>query len=101
MSHSLFPELESRINATAKNGPLIIVDDNTHRRGATVQHWKRDWFRHQVRKVLSHANRPRDLSFTPFPHGRFTKAGDANVSEASIRALGQHKTNVVQTTYLK
>lgn len=100
-NEKLFPELEVRLSKTAKYGPLIIMNDGPERRSDVVKPWRLDWFRHRVKQVIEHANLPRDLTFTSFRHGGFTEAGNAEVSEAGIRALGQHKTNAMQSVYVK
>lgn len=100
-NEKLFPELEERLSKTVRNGPLIVMNDGSDRGGDVVKPWRLNWFRHRVKQVIEHANLPRDLTFTSFRHGGFTEAGDAEVSEAGIRALGQRKTTAMQSLYVK
>jgi hypothetical protein len=41
------------------------------------------------------------LTFTSFRHGGFTKAADADLSDAQMRAAGRHKSAKVLPTYAK
>jgi hypothetical protein len=55
----------------------------------------------KVKQVIRAAGLRDDLTFTSFRHGGFTEAGDAELTDTQIRALGRHKSAKVLPKYVK
>lgn len=54
-----------------------------------------------VKKIIRAASLRDELTFTSFRHGGFTEAGDAELTDAQIRAQGRHKSAKVLPKYVK
>jgi hypothetical protein len=54
-----------------------------------------------VKKIIRAAGLRDELTFTSFRHGGFTEAGDAELTDAQIRAQGRHKSAKVLPKYVK
>jgi hypothetical protein len=57
--------------------------------------------RHKVKAIIRAAGLRDELTFTSFRHGGFTEAGDADLTDAEIRAQGRHKSAKVLPLYVK
>jgi hypothetical protein len=55
----------------------------------------------KVKEVIRAAGLRDELSFASFRHGGFTEAGDAELSDRQIMALGRHKSPKVLPRYVK
>src|SRR5262249_1109166 len=55
----------------------------------------------KVKEVIRGAGLRDELTFTSFRHGGFTEAGDAELTDAEIRAQGRHKSAKVLPAYVK
>jgi hypothetical protein len=55
----------------------------------------------KVKEVIRAAGLRDELSFASFRHGGFTQAGDAELSDRQIMALGRHKSPKVLRRYVK
>ncbi len=55
----------------------------------------------KVKEVIRAAGLRDDPTFTSFRHGGFTEAGDAELTDAQIRAQGRHKSARVLPKYVK
>jgi hypothetical protein len=55
----------------------------------------------KTKEVIRAAGLRDELSFTSFRHGGFTEAGDAELSDRQIMALGRHKSPKVLRRYVK
>jgi hypothetical protein len=103
---SLFPELMSRLDNGPKRGSLICMRDKADAAGVY-----RPWstrattgalatFIRRVKKIMKAAGLPKGLTFRSFRHGGFTAAGDANLSDADVNAVGA-KTDATIDFYRK
>jgi hypothetical protein len=54
-----------------------------------------------VKKIMRAAGLPDKLTFTSFRHGGFTEAGDAELTDAQIRAQSRHTSAKVLPKYVK
>lgn len=102
----LFPELTERLDAAPKRGALICMRDKPD---ATGVH--RPWptrsttgalavFIRRVKTIMETAGLPTDMTFRSFRHGGFTAAGDADLSDADVSAVGA-KTDATLDIYRK
>jgi hypothetical protein len=55
----------------------------------------------KVKEIIRAAGLCDELTFTSFRHGGFTEAGDAELTDAQIRAQGRHKSTKVLPKYVK
>jgi hypothetical protein len=55
----------------------------------------------KVKEVIRAAGLRDELTFTSFRHGGFTEAGDAELTDAQIRAQGRHTSSKVLPKYVK
>jgi hypothetical protein len=61
-----------------------------------------DLVRKKTRLVIRKAERrPRLMSFTSFRHGGFTELGDAELTDAQIRAISRQRSSEVVKGYVK
>jgi hypothetical protein len=102
----LFPELMDRLDAATKRGALICMRDKPDKTGVY-----RPWptgtttgaaagFIRRVRKLLDAAGLPKEITFRSFRHGGFTAAGNADLSDADVNAVGA-KTDATLDIYRK
>jgi hypothetical protein len=55
----------------------------------------------RVRLILRAADTDPVITFTSFRHGGLTELGDADLTDAQIRAVSRHKSPKVLTRYVK
>jgi hypothetical protein len=55
----------------------------------------------KVRAILRATGIDRPINFTSFRHGGLTELGDADLTDAQIRAVSSHKSSKVLTRYVK
>jgi hypothetical protein len=102
----LFAELMSRLDNASKRGSLVCMRDKPD---ATGVH--RPWstsattgalamFIRRVKKIRDAAGLPQQITFRSFRHGGFTAAGDADLSDADVSAVGA-KTEATLDIYRK
>lgn len=68
---------------------------------AVGRQWRSQSCREKTKAVLLAAGLRPELSFTSFRHGGFTELGDAELTDAQIRALSRQKTAKVVSGYVK
>ena len=98
---ALWPELMERLDTAAKRGTLIVTRDRPDRRRKIHLPWKEDYFRHQVAKIRKAADIDFDVKFMGLRHGGNTESGNAELTDAQIRALSGHKTSAMTALYTK
>ena len=98
---ALWPELMGRLDATAKHGTLIVTRDRPDRRRKVHLPWKEDYFRHRVAEIREVAGIDFDVKFMGLRHGGNTESGNADLTDAQIRALSGHKTSAMTALYTK
>jgi hypothetical protein len=97
----LWPELMARLDAAPRNGTLIITRDRPDRRRKVHLPWKEDHFRHRVAAIRNAGGIDSGVKFMGLRHGGNTEAGDADLTDAQIRALSGHKTAAMTALYTK
>jgi len=96
----LFPELEARIAATPRTGPLVIMQDRAARDG-TFRALTVHGLRHLARRIRKHAGLPNTVSFASFRKGGMTEMGEAGLTDQQIIGLSGHKTRQMVSVYSK
>lgn len=104
----LFPELVARLDALKAAriaGPLIVRDWVDETAGVPVP-WitaKGDltYMRHRAKRLIAAAGLRPELTFTSFRHGGMTELGDADLTDAQIRAISRHKDAKTLPRYVK
>jgi hypothetical protein len=104
----LFPELMAELDAIKAGmikGLMIRRNRIDRKRGVPVP-WMTergglDYMRGRVKEIIRAAELPDDLSFTSFRHGGLTEAGEAELTDAQIRAGSRHKSSRMLPTYVK
>jgi hypothetical protein len=97
----LWPELVARLDAAPRYGTLIVTRDQPDRRRKVHLPWKEDNFRHRVAAIRAAAGIDFAVKFMGLRHGGNTEAGDADLTDAQIRALSGHKTAAMTALYTK
>lgn len=97
----LWPELMTRLDAAPRYGTLIVTRDRLDRRRKTHLPWKEDYFRHRVADIRAAAGIDFSVKFMGLRHGGNTEAGNADLTDAQIRALSGHKTAAMTALYTK
>ncbi len=97
----LWPELMGRLDVAPRYGTLIVTRDRPDRRRKVNLPWKEDHFRHRVAAIRAAAGIDFDAKFMGLRHGGHTEGGDADLTDAQIRALGGHKTTAMTVLYTK
>ncbi len=97
----LYPELEARLSAMPRRGPLIVMRDPPDRRKRAYLPYKEGHFRHLFRIIANAAGLPKDLRFMGFRHGGLTELGDAQATDQEMMALSGHRTRQILTVYSK
>jgi hypothetical protein len=103
----LYPELMAELDAIKREriGGLMLCRDWGKRSPwptwpqpglIDVTHMSR-----KVKEIIRAAGLRDDLTFTSFRHGGFTESGDAELTDAQIRAQGRHKSAKVLPKYVK
>lgn len=103
----LYPELMARMDRMVADriggGPLILRD-RIDRRLKAHRPWmtnaRIDDFRKHAKKLILAAGLREELSFRSFRHGGLTEGGDAELTDAEIRAQSRQKSHVLPT-YVK
>jgi hypothetical protein len=104
----LFPELMTRMDALKRDrvGGLMFVRDWPDKAMKVPLSWATekgglDFVRKKSKMVIRIAGLAPELSFTSFRHGGLTELGDADLTDAQIRALSRHKSAKQLPTYIK
>jgi integrase len=98
---ALWPELMERLDATTKHGTLIVTRDRIDRRRKVHLPWNENYFRHRVAEIREAAGIDFDVKFMGLRHGGNTESGNADLTDAQIRALSGHKTSAMTARYTK
>jgi hypothetical protein len=97
----LWPELMKRLDGMSRYGTLIVTRDRLDRRRKVRLPWKADYFRHRVAAIRATAGIDFDAKFMGLRHGGNTEGGNADLTDAQIRALSGHKTTAMTALYTK
>ena len=97
----LWPELTARLDATAKNGTLIVTRDKPDARRKVHLPWTDSYFQHRVAAIRADAGIDSGVKFMGLRHGGNTEGADAELSDAQLRALSGHKTPSMTMLYAK
>jgi hypothetical protein len=99
----LYPELMGELDAVRRDriGGLTLCCDWGDRGPWPPVKGDLTQMRHKVKAVVRAAGLRDELSFSSFRHGGFTEAGDADLTDAEIRAQGRHKSAKVLPLYVK
>ena len=105
---ALFPELMARMDLMKRDriggGPFFVRDWRDWRTDAR-QPWAPNGnvrtITRKTREILDAVGLPREITFTSFRHGGLTELGDADLTDAQIRAISRHKSAKVLTGYVK
>jgi hypothetical protein len=103
----LWPEMTARLEATPRNGTLIVMRDRPDPRKKIYMPWTTGgrnpmrWVQAEVRRICRAAGLPDEISFTSFRHGGHTDGADSGLTDAQMRALGAHKTTAALLRYSK
>jgi hypothetical protein len=103
----LYPELMSELDAIKREriGGLMLRRDWGNR--APWPTWPTEGeadltlVSRKAKEIIRAAGLRNELSLTSFRHGGFTESADADLSDAEIRAQGQHKSAKVLPRYAK
>jgi hypothetical protein len=97
----LWPELMARLDSIPRHGTLIVTRDRPDRRRKVYLPWKEDYFRHRVASIRNAAGIVSQAKFMGLRHGGSTESGDADLTDAQIRALSGHRTTSMTALYTK
>jgi len=97
----LWPELMARLDAAPRYGTLIVTRDQPDRRRKVRLTWKEDYFRHRVAVIRAVAGIDFSAKFMGLRHGGNTEGGNADLTDAQLRALSGHKTGAMTSLYTK
>ena len=98
---ALWPELMERLDEVAKHGTLIVIRDRRDRRRKIHLPWKQGYFRHRVAEIRKAAGLDFEVKFMGLRHGGNTESGNADLTDAQIRALSGHRTSAMTARYTK
>lgn len=106
---ALFPELMARMDRLKANrvgNGLFFLRDWIDRRAGVQLPWATkkgalDLIGAKVRLILRAVGTDPAVTFTSFRHGGLTELGDADLTDAQIRAVSRHKSPKVLTRYVK
>jgi hypothetical protein len=98
---ALWPELMARLDATPRQGTLIVTRDGPDRRRKVHLPWGEDYFRHRVAAIRMASGIDADVKFMGLRHGGNTAAADADLTDAQIRALSGHRSPEMTQLYAK
>jgi hypothetical protein len=87
------PELMERLEVGPKYGTLIVTRDRLDRLRKVHLPWKQDYFRHRVAEIRKAAGIDFDVKLMGLRYGGVTESGNADLTDAQIRALSGHKTS--------
>jgi integrase len=97
----LWPELMARLDSAPRNGTLIVTRDRADRHRKLNLPWKPDYFRHRVAAIRAAAGIVFEAKFMGLRHGGSTESGNADLTDAQIRALSGHNTAAMTALYTK
>lgn len=104
----LFPELTDRLDAVRRGriaGLMIVRDWKDEAAGQPVPWITRSgdltYMRHRTKAMVRAGGLRDELSFTSFRHGGMTELGDADLTDAQIRAISRHKDPRTLPRYVK
>lgn len=97
----LWPELMGRLDTAGRYGTLIVTRDRLDRRRKVHLPWKLDYFRHRVADIRAAAGIDFSVKFMGLRHGGNTEGGDADLTDAQLRALSGHRTASMTALYTK
>ena len=97
----LWPELMERLDTAPRYGTLIVTRDRLDRRRRVHLPWKEDYFRHRVANIRDAAGIAFGAKFMGLRHGGSTESGNAELTDAQIRALSGHTTAAMTALYTK
>jgi integrase len=97
----LWPELTARLDACERRGTLIVTRDTPDRFKQVHLPWKKRHFLRTVSKIRKAAGIDPAIKFMGLRHGGNTEGGDANLTDAQLRALSGHKTASMTQLYTK
>jgi len=104
----LFPELMERLDTIKRErigGLMIVRDWKDETEGVPVPWVTRSgdltYMRHRTKDLIRLAALRDELSFTSFRHGGMTELGDADLTDAQIRAISRHKSSRTLPRYVK
>lgn len=106
---ALFPELMARMDALKQNrigNGLFFVRDWIDARAGVPIPWVTarghlSIVSHTMQDLVAAAGLREELTFTSFRHGGFTELGDAELSDAQVRALSRQKSSKIVRGYIK
>jgi integrase len=101
MQDSLVLLLIELPNAIAPHVGRDRLKEPTINRRNTHLPWREDYFRHRVAATRAAAGIDFAVKFMGLRHGGNTEAGDADLTDAQIRALSGHKTAAMTALYTK
>lgn len=105
----LFPELMARMDALKRDrvgaGPLFVRDWIDRSAGVRLP-WVTaagllNHMSKKIKAIVKAAGLDPALTFTSFRHGGLTELGDADLTDAQIRAVSRHKSSQVLPRYIK
>jgi hypothetical protein len=104
----LFPELMARMDRLkhGRVGGLFFIRDWADPIAKMPLTWATargglDFVKQKTKAVIRAAGLRDELSFTSFRHGGLTELGDADLTDAQIRALSRQKSSKVLPRYIK
>lgn len=97
----LWPEITERLDATKRQGTLIVMRDQPDRRRKVHLPWKEDYFRHRVAAIRAVAGIDPEAKFMGLRHGGNTEGADAELTDAQLRALSGHRTANMTVIYAR
>ena len=90
-----------RLDAAPQYGTLIVTRDRQDRRRKVHLPWKLDYFRDRVTDIRAAAGIDFSAKFMGLRHGGNTEGGDADLTDAQLRALSGHKSAAMTALYTK
>ena len=90
-----------RLDASDRHGTLIITRDEPDRFKGVRLPWKKRHFLRTVAKIRKAAGIDPEIKFMGLRHGGNTEGGDADLTDAQLRALSGHKTANMTQLYTK
>ena len=88
-----------RLDSATRFGTLIVMRDVPDRRRKVHLPWKVDYFRHRVGEIRSRAEIDPQAKFMGLRHGGNVEGADAELTDAQLRALSEHRTTAALLRY--
>jgi hypothetical protein len=98
-STDLRPDVTPRLDAATRHGTLIVTRHSPDRLKGVRLPWKKLHFLRRVAAIRMAAGIDPEKKFMGLRHGRHTEGGDAGLSDAQMRALSGHKSQVALLRY--